>query len=255
MRATITITVALVFFGFATIAGAEPVATASDYDCSDFATQEEAQEYLEPGDPYRLDADNDGVACEDLPSGGGGETGDGGGGSSDPPPPPEPPKLRKSAAKQAAWQEVRRFDRRNADVNGAQLTRCVRRSKYNVNCRFVVDGKVGSLRTTCNLGVVVRGRGGRANARLEPVCRSYRELLPGPAIEAMRKRVEEIAARPAEIIGFSRHSRLYFVGQGHWTSQGVGGAEECTVYLVAHLLPSDRVQVEARELECVGIPA
>jgi hypothetical protein len=38
-----------------------------DYDCSDFATQEEAQEYLLPGDPYNLDADNDGIACEDLP--------------------------------------------------------------------------------------------------------------------------------------------------------------------------------------------
>ena len=39
-------------------------ALAVDYDCADFATQEEAQEYLLPGDPYGLDADNDGIACE-----------------------------------------------------------------------------------------------------------------------------------------------------------------------------------------------
>lgn len=44
-----------------------PRATAIDYDCSDFATQAEAQGYLLPGDPYRLDGDNDGIACESLP--------------------------------------------------------------------------------------------------------------------------------------------------------------------------------------------
>lgn len=48
---------------------------AADRDCSDFATQEEAQQVFEragPGDPYNLDADGDGIACESLPSGGGG---------------------------------------------------------------------------------------------------------------------------------------------------------------------------------------
>lgn len=44
-------------------------ATAQDlYDCSDFATQGEAQQQLLDGDPYGLDADGDGVACENLPS-------------------------------------------------------------------------------------------------------------------------------------------------------------------------------------------
>ena len=52
-------------------------AWAVDYDCSDFSTQEEAQQYLLPGDPHRLDADGDGQACDSLPSGGGG----GGGGT------------------------------------------------------------------------------------------------------------------------------------------------------------------------------
>ena len=40
------------------------------YDCPDFTTQEEAQQFLLAGDPYGLDADNDGMACDDLPSGG-----------------------------------------------------------------------------------------------------------------------------------------------------------------------------------------
>jgi hypothetical protein len=47
------------------IASAAP--TAVDYNCSDFTYQEDAQAKLLPGDPYRLDADHDGVACQNLP--------------------------------------------------------------------------------------------------------------------------------------------------------------------------------------------
>ena len=39
------------------------------YDCADFATQAEAQGFLLAGDPYGLDADNDGIACEELGGG------------------------------------------------------------------------------------------------------------------------------------------------------------------------------------------
>ncbi|MDP9353906.1 MAG: thermonuclease family protein [Chloroflexota bacterium] len=49
-----------------------PVA-AQDVDCSDFATQGDAQAVLtsDPSDPNGLDRDSDGVACESLPAGGG----------------------------------------------------------------------------------------------------------------------------------------------------------------------------------------
>jgi endonuclease YncB( thermonuclease family) len=57
-------------------AGAQAsAARTADRDCSDFSTQQEAQQFFEnagPGDPHNLDADGDGKACEDLPSGGGG---------------------------------------------------------------------------------------------------------------------------------------------------------------------------------------
>lgn len=55
-----------------------PALAQQDYNCSDFATQEEAQAEYEKdkSDPHGLDGDNDGVACESLPSSGG--TGDGG---------------------------------------------------------------------------------------------------------------------------------------------------------------------------------
>lgn len=47
------------------------------YNCSDFATQGEAQAVLDadPSDPNGLDNDNDGVACENLPAGGGSTSG------------------------------------------------------------------------------------------------------------------------------------------------------------------------------------
>ena len=40
-----------------------------DLDCSDFSTQEEAQDVLDSayGDPHGLDHDFDDVACESLP--------------------------------------------------------------------------------------------------------------------------------------------------------------------------------------------
>lgn len=39
-------------------------AFAADRDCADFASQAEAQAALQPGDPERLDRDDDGIACE-----------------------------------------------------------------------------------------------------------------------------------------------------------------------------------------------
>jgi hypothetical protein len=65
-------------------------ALATDYNCSDFATQAAAQSFFlanggPSSDPYGLDADHDGIACESNPcpcstgTGGGGGGGGGGG--------------------------------------------------------------------------------------------------------------------------------------------------------------------------------
>ncbi len=45
----------------------ESTTTPDLYDCPDFRTQEEAQYYLVPGDPYGLDPDGNGLACDYLP--------------------------------------------------------------------------------------------------------------------------------------------------------------------------------------------
>ncbi len=48
--------------------GSFPACVATDCNCSDFTTWEQAQAVLEafPGDPHRLDGDSDGIACESL---------------------------------------------------------------------------------------------------------------------------------------------------------------------------------------------
>ena len=51
------------------LAAAPGLAQAQDRDCSEFDTQEEAQDALGQADIERLDGDGDGVACENLPSG------------------------------------------------------------------------------------------------------------------------------------------------------------------------------------------
>ena len=50
----------------------QPAAAFTDRDCSDFSTHRQAQRFFKKHggprkDPHRLDGDNDGIACEDLP--------------------------------------------------------------------------------------------------------------------------------------------------------------------------------------------
>jgi endonuclease YncB( thermonuclease family) len=84
MKRPLIITALLAFLAPLLLALATPAGAFTDKDCSDFDTQAEAQAFYDnagPGDPHRLDGDdNDGRACESLPcpcgttSGGGGGT-------------------------------------------------------------------------------------------------------------------------------------------------------------------------------------
>jgi Excalibur calcium-binding domain len=67
MRRTIAALAAVVALAVA----AAPV-SAADKDCADFSTQAAAQKFYKKHggpkkDPHRLDADRDGIACEDNP--------------------------------------------------------------------------------------------------------------------------------------------------------------------------------------------
>ena len=66
IRASFAALVAIVFLAFAAPAGAFV-----DKDCADFSSWRAAQHYYKKHggprhDPSRLDADHDGIACEDL---------------------------------------------------------------------------------------------------------------------------------------------------------------------------------------------
>jgi endonuclease YncB( thermonuclease family) len=85
LRSSVLAVLALVAGVLLTLAGTT-TATAADRDCSDFSTQAAAQRfYVNNGgphrDPHRLDADNDGRACDSLPCPCSSKTGGGGGGS------------------------------------------------------------------------------------------------------------------------------------------------------------------------------
>ncbi|GAB3198196.1 hypothetical protein GCM10027261_25090 [Geodermatophilus arenarius] len=65
MRIRSTVAAAVLAAGFSVVLSGTASA-APDRDCPDFASQAEAQAAFDavPGDPERLDDDNDGIACE-----------------------------------------------------------------------------------------------------------------------------------------------------------------------------------------------
>jgi len=105
-----------------------------DYDCSDFSTQSEAQAYLLPGDPYDLDRDGDGRACDDLPST-----------SASPPAADYIPTLRLSEARRAVRRRLnRRY--RSYRLGVRRRISCVRRTRLRARC--VARWRYGGRRYT-----------------------------------------------------------------------------------------------------------
>lgn len=167
---TLRISLALALSVLATVllAQAPDSALARDYDCADFANQAEAQEYLLAGDPYRLDGDGDGVACEDLPCPCSSAISPGGGGSEEAATVPAPPPyhLSRAAARRAARAEVRAFVGRSLQVTTGFVGGCRRLAERRVDCRAVARGHGRESRTTCRLRIAVRAVDRRPQARL-----------------------------------------------------------------------------------------
>lgn len=231
-------------------------ASALDYDCADFATQEEAQEYLLPGDPYRLDGDNDGIACEDLPLGGGG----GGGESTETPPPPPPPKLDKSVARAATEGAMATVVRGSGRLDSASFKGCHRKGRQHVNCRFLGRGETSSRRITCRFKVSVEGTNETYSTlirRLGCVSRAKLLLRYDRAKQAIRAAVAEVAGRsvPVEV---NRTSQVKFWGWAEWSRGGSapGTRESCYLEATAELLPHGELRTGTRNLDCeMEVPA
>lgn len=241
--ATVSAGVALLLLLWSAVATASPVASTSDYDCSDFATQGEAQQYLLPGDPYGLDADNDGIACESLPSGGGG------GGRSEQQH-SKPSKLEGSAARDAAQQKVRRLKRRSHTIDVLTATGCRRASRQRFNCFYSAHGETETRATACHLRVAVRGSGyAVSSVKLRVNCRSRPILSLERARAGMLTELEVLAGHPVALMAIYRPSHGRVVGYAEWTQEGEV-AEECSTDLVALLSQSGAFSVDASNLVC-----
>jgi hypothetical protein len=138
-------------------------ATARDYDCADFANQAEAEGYLTPGDPNRLDADSDGIACEDLPCpcsstpGGAAEVE-----QTPAEPPPKPVfHLRMRAAERISKHLVAVVVNRSGRLDSYELLGCRRLGEPSIDCRLDAHGETPHLRIACQYRVEVRGRDSR----------------------------------------------------------------------------------------------
>lgn len=231
-------------------------AAAGDLDCADFATQEEAQENLLPGDPHGLDGDGDGVACEELPSGGSGSTGESA--PSQPPPPPPPPKLEKAVARDAAERKARKFTRRHADLDSVSLRGCGRRSRHKVTCQFAARGQSPARRTTCSFRVAVKGEGAHvSSARLRGIsCRSHLRVVLSPerAKSAMEAAARQIAGASVPVFAVFRSGPRSFTGLAEWTEVAPTGVEErCSVELTAEKPPAGPIRTTDRNLNCQRI--
>lgn len=242
-----------------TAAGLMAPATAAagtDYDCADFANQAEAQEYLLPGDPYRLDGDNDGIACEDLPcpcsyeEGGGG----GGGGSGEPRKPP-PYRLPKAAARRAARAIAQKFVNRNPRVNALSMGACRRLGERRVDCRATARGRTSATSTTCHLKVAVRGVNRQPKARFASSrcnTRSTLRLTAPRARAALLSQGAELAGKRVALDPFERASRTSFIGAAQWTRRATNTSplEVCFALMKATLTPSRQVRVSVLEYRC-----
>lgn len=143
-------------------------ASAADLDCADFSNQAEAQENLLPGDPYGLDGDSDGIACEDNPCPCSRATGGGAGSPPSTPTPPAPPpyRLSKGAAEAESRRIASQFVRRNPQVDSLSFGSCHRLAARRVDCDLSARGSTPRRHTTCNLKVVVTAQDRHPVARL-----------------------------------------------------------------------------------------
>jgi Excalibur calcium-binding domain len=259
MKLRIPLLFALTLLAMTAFAQAPDRAAARDYDCADFANQAEAQEYLLAGDPYGLDGDGDGMACEDLPcpcSYGSPPEEGGGGNETAAPPPPPPYHLTKAAARHASRAIVRSFVRRNPRVTTAAVGACNRLGERRVDCRATAGGRTPTTKTTCRLRVIVRAVNRHPEARLASAhCRTVdrARLTARAAADAMRRRGAELAGRRVGLGFLERRSRTSFLGTVEWAQSSSSVPvvkEECFALMEAELTPARRVRVSLLENGC-----
>lgn len=225
-----------------------PAHASADYDCADFATQEEAQEYLLPGDPYRLDGDDDGIACEDLPPGR-----DESGGETSMPPPPPPPQLAKSVARRVAQEAASDLVRGSSRLDETAFKGCRRKARQRVNCRFLARGETKTQRVTCRFKVSVEGTNESPAADVSPLsCRTEQIaiLRYARAKQALQDAATDLAGKAVRLEISRLGPRAYWAWT-EWKRTTPGSTTEvCYVELTAVLQRSGALRVHTHNLDC-----
>jgi hypothetical protein len=141
-------------------AGTPSRASAHDLNCSDFSTQAEAEEDLAGGDPDRLDGDNDGIACEELPCpcSSSSPSSDGGGDHGTMKPPPPPYRLPMPAARNRSVHLVVLVVRASGRLDDSELNTCNRLGERRIDCRLTARGESPRQRVACQYKVAVGAR-------------------------------------------------------------------------------------------------
>lgn len=251
MKLRIPLLLALTLLSVTALAQAPASAQAVDYDCADFANQAEAQEYAGNGDPYGLDGDDDGVACEDLPCPCSSEAGGGDPPPPTTPPPPPPYHLTKDSARSAAHAVVAKFVRRSPRVSAGYLGACHRLGERRVDCDGTARGRRGTVKTTCHLQVAVRAVDRHPKARLSSVNCQQRDTLKlkgADAARTIRARGAELAGKRVSLGFLERQGPTSFLGAAEWTQRPARAAKEACFALIEATLSSSR-QIRTAVLE------
>jgi hypothetical protein len=230
-----------------------PKAAAVDYDCKDFSNQATAQEYLGSGDPYFLDADGDGIACEDLPcpcagkSQGSGET---------PPKSTSPYRLSVENARRASRKAAREFAQSDGRVTAVFVGQCQRRAERHINCLAVGRGKSRTDKTVCHLRIVVLAGSRYPRAEVaSSKCRttSRLKLTEARALAAISEEIGKLAGAPVQIPGIQRTSRISFAGGVEWTRPNALHAtlERCSGIAEARLWSQEGLAVSLLAFDCL----
>ncbi len=234
-------------------------AAAEDYDCADFANQAEAEEHLLPGDPYGLDADNDGIACEDLPcpcssTPGSGSSGGGGESEEMAPPPPPPYHLKKSAARHEARRIARKFTNHNPNVNRFTVGPCNRKGERRIDCEATAKGNTSDSATTCHLRVAVRAVNRHPVGRLTSshcTTKSTLRLSADQARAAIRQKGAEVAGKPVVVLFVEREGPQQFLGAVEWTQRNTEQQkEECSASFEVEMTSSREIRTSTIESSC-----
>jgi hypothetical protein len=251
IRSTVLLAVSIFAGTMLLQASSPPKAAATDFDCDDFPNQATAQEYLHPGDPYFLDADNDGVACESLPCPCAGKTQGSGQTAAKP---PAPSRLDEAAARRMARKAAREFAQSHERVTTTAVGDCKRRAARHVDCLAIDRGKSDTTRTICHLRVAVRGDSATPRAKLASVnCRttSLFTLTEARALAAIGEEMSKLVAEPVRIVGVHRDSRTSFTASIEWTrSNPTGGLEKCSALSEAKLSTPDNLTVSLLIFDC-----